>query len=101
VRPEGVKGTSKWSARRPTATSLREALRRAVSRTRAPFNEEGILTRMPFFDVLLALKVLAVYTKALQPIRLAQKGWLPEQFDSRSYFAFVLRPRARPRTLFP
>src|SRR5439155_21698893 len=35
--------------------------RRAVSRTSAPFKEEGILTRTPFLRDVLALKVLALY----------------------------------------
>jgi hypothetical protein len=44
----------------PVATSLTLELRRAVSRTSAPFNGAGVLTRMPARCDLLALKLLAL-----------------------------------------
>ncbi len=50
LRPDGVKETPNRSASIPVATSLREPPRRATSRTRAPFNEKGILTRTPFLS---------------------------------------------------
>ena len=46
----------------PTATSFRFDPSRAVSRTSAPFKGAGILTRMLALCVLLAAKVLALYT---------------------------------------
>src|SRR6187551_3437768 len=45
----------------PAATSFTLEPRRAVSRTRAPFRDAGILTRIPVRLVLLAAIVLAAY----------------------------------------
>jgi hypothetical protein len=59
-RPVGRYWTPNESASKPTATSLSEAPRRAVSRTRALFKEKGALTRTPFRGDLLAVKVLAL-----------------------------------------
>ncbi len=63
-RPVGVYETPSSSARIPAATSLTLEPRRAVSRTSAPFNGAGILTRMPARCVLLAAKVLAPYQRS-------------------------------------
>ena len=60
LRPEGANDTPKRRASIPVATSLREPPWRAISRTRAPFNGKGILTRTPLRSRVLAAKVLAV-----------------------------------------
>src|SRR5262249_9509371 len=62
LRPVGRYEIANDCASSPTATSLSDAPRRAVSRTSAPFKEEGALTRTPFLVAgVLAVKVLAIY----------------------------------------
>ena len=66
LRLVGTYAVSKRSARRPTATSLRLTLRRALSRTSACLRDAGMRTSTPLrSDLPLCPEVLAVKVLAL------------------------------------